>query len=49
VHEIWLIRMRALLARASDDEMGYCRYRDRYRTMATSLGFGHMAWAQAMP
>jgi hypothetical protein len=25
-------------------------YRDRYRAMATSLGFeGHMQWAEAMP
>ena len=28
----------------------YRDYRDRYRAMATSLGFeGHMAWAEAMP
>jgi len=25
-------------------------YRDRYRALATSLGFeGHMKWAEAMP
>ena len=28
----------------------YRDYRDRYREMATSLGFeGHMQWAEAMP
>ncbi|MDH6247954.1 adenylate/guanylate cyclase domain-containing protein [Mycobacterium sp. OTB74] len=48
--EIWLLRSRALLARAHGDETGYRDYRDRYRTMAKSLGFeGHMAWAEAMP
>ena len=32
------------------DEAAYRDYRDRYRDMATSLGFeGHMAWAEAMP
>ena len=32
------------------DEAAYRDYRDRYRAMATSLGFdGHMAWAEAMP
>jgi hypothetical protein len=32
------------------DENSYHDYRDRYRTMATSLGFeGHMKWAEAMP
>jgi hypothetical protein len=49
IREIWLLRLRALLARAHGDEAGYCEYRDRYRDMATSLGFeGHMAWAEAM-
>jgi hypothetical protein len=29
---------------------GYHDYRDRYRDMATTLGFeGHIAWAEAMP
>jgi class 3 adenylate cyclase len=49
-HTIWLLRMRALLARAHGDAVGYRDYRDRYRAMATSLGFqGHMKWAEAMP
>jgi hypothetical protein len=48
--EVWLVRMRALLARAGGDEAAYRDYRDRYRAMATSLGFeGHMKWAEAMP
>ena len=50
IREIWLLRMRALLARARGDETGYRDYRDRYRDMARSLGFeGHIAWAEAMP
>jgi hypothetical protein len=50
IREIWLLRSRALLARAHGDEAGYRDYRDRYRAMATSVGFeGHMAWAKAMP
>ena len=49
IREIWLLRMRALLARAQGDEAAYRDYRDRYRAMATSLGFeGHMKWAEAM-
>jgi class 3 adenylate cyclase len=50
IREIWLLRLRALLARARGDEDAYRDYRDRYRDMATSLGFeGHMKWAEAMP
>jgi adenylate cyclase len=49
LHELPLLRLRALLARAHGDETGYRDNRDRYRAMATSLGFeGHMAWAEAM-
>ena len=48
--DIWLLRLRALLAHAEGNEAAYRDYRDRYRTMATSLGFeGHMQWAEAMP
>ena len=47
--DVWLLRMRALLARAHGDEAAYRDYRDRYRAMATSLGFeGHIKWAEAM-
>jgi hypothetical protein len=50
IREIWLLRLRALLARARGDEDAYRDYRDRYRAMAKSLGFeGHMKWAEAMP
>jgi hypothetical protein len=50
IRDIWLLRLRALLARARGDETGYLDHRDRYRALATSLGFdGHMAWAEAMP
>jgi len=38
------------LARAHRDGTAYRDFRDRYRAMATSLGFeGHMKWAKAMP
>ena len=48
--EIWLLRLRALRARAHGDDAGYAHFRDRYRDMATSVGFeGHIAWAEAMP
>jgi hypothetical protein len=50
IRDIWLLRMRALLARAQGDDTAYRHYRDRYRAMATSLGFeGHMQWVEAMP
>jgi hypothetical protein len=48
--DIWLLWLRALLARAYGDEAGYRDFRDRYRDMAKTLGFeGHIAWAEAMP
>ena len=50
IRDLLLLRMRALLARAKGDDTAYRDYRDRYREMATSLGFeGHMKWAEAMP
>jgi class 3 adenylate cyclase len=50
IREIWLLRLRALLARAHGDDARYREYRDRYREMARTLGFdGHIAWAEAMP
>ena len=49
IRDIWVLRMRAQVARARGDA-GYGELRDRYREMATSLGFeGHMQWAAAMP
>jgi hypothetical protein len=50
IREIWLLRSQTLLARARGDMVAYADLRDRYRDMATSLGFeGHIAWAEAMP
>jgi len=50
LHDIWLLRLRALLARAHGDDAVYADFRDRYRDMARTLGFeGHIAWAEAMP
>jgi class 3 adenylate cyclase len=50
MRDIWLLRMRALLARAHGDAARYRDFRDRYRDMAKTLGFeGHIAWAEAMP
>jgi len=50
MREIWLLRMRALLARAHGDATAYAHFRYRYRDMAKTLGFeGHIAWAEAMP
>jgi adenylate cyclase len=50
LHDIWLLRLRALLARTRGDEAAYRDFRDRYRDMAETLGFeGHIAWAEAMP
>ncbi len=50
VRNIWLLRLRALLAQAYGDAAAHARYRDRYRNMARTLGYeGHIAWAEAMP
>jgi class 3 adenylate cyclase len=49
VRDIWLLRLRALLARAGGDETAYRGLAERYRAMAESLGFeGHIAMAEAM-
>ncbi len=50
MREVWLLRVRALLARAHGGAEVYNQLRDRYRDMARTLGFeGHIAWAEAMP
>jgi class 3 adenylate cyclase len=50
MRDVWLLRLRALLARARGDDIAYRDYWDRYRNMAKTLGFeGHIAWAEAMP
>ena len=49
VHELWVLRARALLSRACGDEVTYHGLRDDYRKTATELGFeGHIAMAEAM-
>lgn len=50
VRDIWLLRLRALLARAHSDTATYAHLRDRYRDTARSFGYeGHIDWAEAMP
>ncbi|MGO9158638.1 MAG: cyclase, partial [Mycobacterium sp.] len=50
IRDIWLLRLRALVARARGDDAAYAHFRDRYRDMAKTLEFdGHIAWAEAMP
>ncbi|OBB28364.1 adenylate/guanylate cyclase domain-containing protein [Mycolicibacterium elephantis] len=49
MREIWLLRLRALLARAAGDSDACAQLCGRYRAMAEALGFdGHIAWAEAM-
>ncbi|MGH3562081.1 MAG: cyclase, partial [Mycobacterium sp.] len=49
LHELPLLRLRALLALASGDEVGHREFAKRYRTRATACGFeGHMKMAEAM-
>jgi class 3 adenylate cyclase len=49
IRDIWLLRLRALLAQAHGDAATYSHLRDRYRDMAKTLGFeGHIDWAEAM-
>jgi len=49
IRDIWLLRLRALLARAHGDEARYREYRDRYRNTAKTLEFeGHIDWAEAI-
>ncbi|AKK30401.1 cyclase [Mycobacterium sp. EPa45] len=49
MRDIWLLRLRALLARANGDETAFRACWDRYRDAATSVELhGHIAWAHAM-
>jgi adenylate cyclase len=49
LHEAVVLRLRALLAKADGDEIGYHDYVVGFRALATSLGFrGQMQWAEAM-
>jgi len=50
IRDIWLLRMRALLARSRGDAAAYACLRDHYRDMARTLDLeGHIGWAEAMP
>ena len=50
IREIWVLKLRTLLARTRGDTASYTGLRDQYREMANTLGFeGHIAWAEAMP
>ncbi len=50
LRDVFLLRLQALLARSRGDEVVYRNFRDRYRKMATRLGFEeHMKCAEAMP
>ena len=49
VNELSLLRMRALVARATANQDAYRDFVDRYLGIAKKLGFqGHTAWAEAM-
>ena len=49
MRDIWLLRLRALLARARGDAETYAELPGSLPRMAKSLGFeGHIAWAEAM-
>jgi len=49
VYDVWTLKLRTQLAHAQGNGPTYTQYRDRYRKMATDLGFeGHMAWSEAM-
>ena len=50
IRDVRLIRLQALFSRRhAEMTAGYRDLRDRYRAMATSLGFeGHIAMAEAM-
>ncbi|MEE2854252.1 MAG: adenylate/guanylate cyclase domain-containing protein [Actinomycetota bacterium] len=50
IREVWVLRLRALLARARGEDAAYQDFRDRYRAMAHEHGYdGHIAWAAALP
>jgi len=49
MRDITLLRLRTLMAWASDDQVTYRELASRYCAMAKSLGYeGHIAWAEAM-
>jgi hypothetical protein len=49
IRDIWLLRLRALLAQARCEHASYRELVHHYRTMAKSLGYeGHIEWADVM-
>jgi class 3 adenylate cyclase/tetratricopeptide (TPR) repeat protein len=49
IRDVWLLRLRALLAKARGDNDAYRDLANRYCAMAKSFGFeGHSAWAEEM-
>jgi adenylate cyclase len=49
LHDVWLLRMRALVAQRRGDQAAYLQWVDRYRDGASSFGFaGHVAMADQM-
>lgn len=49
LRDIWLLRLRALLAHARGDDVAYQDLASRYRSVAKAVGFeGHIAMAEAM-
>ena len=47
--DVWLLRLRALLARARGDEASLARLRGGYWDLAETLGIeGHLDWAESM-
>ena len=49
LRDIWVLRLRALLARAQGDDVAHGDLVGRYRELAMSLGFeGHIAMADSM-
>jgi hypothetical protein len=49
IRDIWLLRLRTLLARVRGDRIAFKDLASRYRDMAESLGLeGHIGWAEAM-
>ncbi|MCV7280619.1 AAA family ATPase [Mycolicibacterium flavescens] len=49
MRDIWLLKLRALLAEARGEDLRFAELARRYREMAHTLGFeGHTMWAEAM-
>lgn len=50
IRDVWVLRVKALLAHTTGDDAAYRELADRYRKMAHDLGYeGHQKWAAAMP